>query len=130
MKSFSRILVANRGEIYIESLKGLGVPNPERFIAPPQTEPSPEEMMAMAELENKRIELEIKAADSGVKRFKDFAAGLKLAAETDELGGNNPLAARELLELLGPLLEAEKVEAENATVTNDGGGVSGLEGRQ
>ncbi len=117
--------IANRQEIYLAGLESMGIADKERFLAPPPTEPEPEQMIELAQLENDRLKLIIDAKDSRMERFKDFTMSMKMAAETDQLAGDNPLAAAELW----TLLEASEEESD-AAIQNDGIGIPDVEGRQ
>lgn len=122
--------IANRQEVFLEGLEAIGISQPERFVAPPPTEPSPEEQIQLAELNLEFMKHELDADNSRFKQLKDFASSMKTLADTDELGGNNPLAVAEAMKLLRFMdLIVRKNEEEDA-ITDDRGPVPGLEGRQ
>ncbi len=88
---------ANSAAIQLEALKAAGISEPEKYMAPPQEGPSPEEMQVMAELQLKEKDLAIKKMKAAVDALDTIASAMKKMAETDELGADNTLNMSELL---------------------------------
>ncbi len=115
---------ANRAVIMVENLRATGFTDAEKFLAPPPTGPSPEQLHAMAELQLKSRELDMKLRDSQIKRLDWLASALKKVAEADEIGADNILNVTELVTEMALVTKEMKANA------NDGSGVRGVEGQQ
>ena len=79
----------NGPAIDIETMEAMNVDDPERFIVPPSDEPTPEELLALAEMQ-------IKKQDSNSKAWKAITSALKDLQDIEEAGGSGMVNADEL----------------------------------
>jgi len=97
----------NGPKIAEDLLESAGFSHPNEYLAPPKQGPDPMEQLAMqkeaADMElrhreqnRKDKETQAKIQDMDVKQYDILASAFKKMAETDELGGDNLLNAKEL----------------------------------
>lgn len=75
--------------IDIETMEAMNVDDPQRFIVPSSDEPTPEELLALAEMQ-------IKKQDSNSKAWKAITSALKDLQDIEEAGGSGMVNADEL----------------------------------
>lgn len=103
LKEESALPWIDGAKVSIEVMKAAGIEEPEQYLKPPQTEPSPDQLVELAELE-------VKKKDSETNRIKAVSGAMKNIADADEKGADNLLNMLELITAKDAIEDAENDE--------------------